>query len=70
MITIDIDEAISKILTCSSDLHCKREEACFAIAVWARDVRAAQKTAKAVEPDDPDEVIDYAVDFDGIGWYV
>lgn len=67
---MDIDEAINKILTCRADLHCKREEACFAIAMWARDMRAAQKTAKALEPDDPDMVADYSPDFEAVGWYV
>lgn len=70
MKNMDIDEAINKILTCRADIHCKREEACFAIAVWARDQRAAQKTAKAMIPDDPDECANYAPDFDGRGWYV
>ena len=43
MKNMDIDEAINKILTCRADIHCKREEACFAIAVWARDHRPHKK---------------------------
>lgn len=59
---IDIDEAIQKMLTCASDLHCRKEAACFEVAKWARDVRAQQRIDKATDVDCPDldEVKDYA----------
>ena len=49
-----IDECINRILTCTSDVGCPRENACFIVATWAREARAQQGTEGAIDLAEPD----------------
>lgn len=67
-----VDEAINKLMTCASDVHCKREEACFVVAQYAQAMRIQERTTRAIEPPDPDPdtIAHYAPCWDsrGIDW--
>lgn len=68
--TMTTDEAINQIMTCASDVHCKREEACFVLAQHAKSQLERERTAMAIELPDPDTIAHYAPCWDsrGIDW--
>jgi len=57
-----LDDYISKMMTCSNDLHCKKEEWCFEVAKYANECRSRERLRYAmarvqqVEIDDEDMV--------------
>lgn len=64
MENVDIDSLINKALTCATDVHCSREETCFHVAMWAKEVRSRQRIHEAIDRSDPgpdlDEISNYA----------
>lgn len=63
MMALDIDSAIQQVLTCTHDLHCDHEKTCWIVANWAkaeREKTGVKPAENPAEPDDPDEVSDYA----------
>jgi len=43
-----LDDHISKLMTCCSDVHCKREESCFEVAKYAHERRGEERLRQAV----------------------
>ncbi len=60
--SMTIDESINRLLTCASDVHCPREEACFEVAKFAKSIRSI-KSSSPEEEKDADEVENYAPDW-------
>ena len=46
--TLDVDDHISKLMTCCNDVHCKREESCFEVAKYAYAQRGLERLKQAV----------------------
>lgn len=68
-----VDEAINQVMTCASDVHCKREEACFVLAQHAKSQLERERTAMAMahgEREDQGTVAHYAPSWEisGIDW--
>lgn len=65
-----VDDAINQMMTCASDVYCKREEACFVVAKYAQAMRGRERTTRAIEPSNPDTIAHYAPcwDSNGIDW--
>ena len=54
VVQMTVDDAIQKLMTCESDLNCQKEEAYFVGAKYAQAMREQERTARAIEPSDPD----------------
>ena len=59
-----LDDDIRALLTCATDLNCPKEAACFRVAKFAESIINERRTQKALEPTDPDEVANYAPDWE------
>ena len=62
---MDLDDAISRMLTCATAERCARAEACFEVVKWAWDQRAAARLAEATaqalsQAEDQEEIAGYA----------
>lgn len=53
------EEAIDRMMTCASDIPCKREEACFLVVTRLKELLAHSRTEAVPEPDH-DVVAHYA----------
>lgn len=60
--SMTIDESINRLLTCASDVHCPREDACFEVAKFAKSIRSRQPPLKAEEKNEG-EIENYAPDW-------
>jgi hypothetical protein len=44
----DIDNSISKMMTCTADINCKKEEWCFHVAQYAHECRSKELLQQAL----------------------
>lgn len=63
-----LDEAINQMFCCATAERCAREEACFHVVKWARDVRKRELAAEARARLDAQEETQAVVDHYAPNW--